>query len=95
MSTLFTHIMHIYTLHKKVKDICQYLYLKTKIKANSQNSIKHLGNFKISLTFLCSVYVLRTKHVPYLLSLLTSTSCLLLFKFYPVCTGLCGCVGLS
>ncbi len=27
-----------YTLHKKFKDICQYLDLKTKIKANSRNS---------------------------------------------------------
>ncbi len=43
------------TLHKKVKDICQYLDLNTKIKANSRNITKHLEHFKISLTFLCSV----------------------------------------
>ncbi len=41
----------IHTLHKKVKDICQYLNLKTKIKANSSNITKHLENLKISLTF--------------------------------------------
>ncbi len=43
------------TLHKKVKDISQYLDLNTKIKAISRNGTKHLDNFKISLTFLCSV----------------------------------------
>ena len=41
---------------KKVKDICQHLDLNTKIKVNSLISTKHLQNFKISLTFLCSVY---------------------------------------
>ncbi len=40
----------------KVKDICQYLDLNIKIKANSRNCTKHLENFKISLTFLYSVY---------------------------------------
>ncbi len=45
-----------YTLHKKVKDICQYLDLNTKIKANLRNSTKHLENFKISFSF-CVVYV--------------------------------------
>ncbi len=44
-----------YTTQKKVKDICQYLDLNTKIKANSRNSTKYLENFKISLTFFCSV----------------------------------------
>ena len=48
--------MHIHTLHKKVKDICQYLDLNTKIKTNSQHCTKHLDNFKISLTF-CVVYI--------------------------------------
>ncbi len=47
-----------YTLHEKVKVICQYLNLKTKIKANSRNYTKHLENFKIFLTFLCSVDIL-------------------------------------
>ncbi len=50
---LFSRALH--TLHKKVKDICQYLDLNTKIKANSLHCTKHLENFKISLTFLCSV----------------------------------------
>ncbi len=45
---------------KKVKDICQYLYLNHKVKANSWNSTKYLENFKISLTFLCRVCNLRT-----------------------------------
>ncbi len=50
----------IFTLHKKVKDICQYLDLNTKIKANSWNCTKHPENFKIALTFLCSVYTATT-----------------------------------
>ncbi len=41
-----------YTLHKKVKDICQYLDLNTIIKANSCNCTKkNKKNIKISLTF--------------------------------------------
>ncbi len=40
----------LYTLHKKVKDISQYLDLKL-IKAISRTSTKHVENFKISLTF--------------------------------------------
>ena len=44
-------VVHVHTLHKKVKDICQYLDLNTKIKANSRNGIKYVVNFKISLTF--------------------------------------------
>ena len=44
-----------YTQHKKVKDICQYLDLNTKIKIKSRDSTKHLENLKISLTF-CVVY---------------------------------------
>ncbi len=53
---------------KKVKDISQYLDLNTKIKAISRNSTKNLENFKISLTFLCSVYYVCVCHisVPYL-----------------------------
>ncbi len=43
------------TQNIKVKDISQYLDLNTKIKAISRNITKHLENFKISLTFLCSV----------------------------------------
>ena len=46
---------YIYTT-QKVKEICQYLHLFTKIKANSRNSTKHVDNFKISWTFLCSAY---------------------------------------
>ncbi len=42
--------LQICTLHKKVKDICQYLALNTKIKANSRNCTKHVENFKISLS---------------------------------------------
>ncbi len=48
------HISHIHYT-KKVKDICQYVDINTKIKTISWNSTKHLENFKISLTFLCSV----------------------------------------
>ncbi len=47
--------MSITTLHKKVNDICQYLDLNTKIKANSWNCTNHLENFKNLETFLCSV----------------------------------------
>ena len=41
---------------QKVKDICQYLDLNTKLQAKSRKCIKHLQNFKISLTF-CVVYI--------------------------------------
>ncbi len=41
---------------KKVMDICQYLDLNAKIKANSLNCTKHLENFIISSTFSCSVH---------------------------------------
>ncbi len=46
-----------YRLHKKGKDICQYLDLNTKIKANSRNCTKHLEHFKYPQLFLCSLYV--------------------------------------
>ncbi len=44
------------TLYQKVKDICQYQDLNSKIKANLRSCTKHLGNSNISLTILCSVY---------------------------------------
>ena len=49
----------LHTLHKKDKDICQYLDENTKIKANSQNCTKHLENFKKkkNINFLCSVSI--------------------------------------
>ena len=47
-------IIHIHYT-KKVKGFSQYLDLNTKIKAISRNSTKHLENFKIFLTCLCSV----------------------------------------
>ncbi len=46
----------IHTLHKKVKDISQYLDLNTKIKGHFTKQHKTSRKFKISLTFLCSVY---------------------------------------
>ena len=49
--------MGTYTLHKKGQDIYQYLDLNTKIKAKFTKLHKHLENFKISLTFLCVVYI--------------------------------------
>ena len=48
---------------QKVKDICQYLDLNTKIKAISRNSTKQLESFKISLTFLCSVCSSETSFI--------------------------------
>ncbi len=44
---------------KKVKNICPYLDLNTKVTANSEKLQKHLEKFKISLTFVCSVDYLR------------------------------------
>ena len=46
----------IYTT-QKVKGISQYLDLNTNIKANSRKCTKYVVNFKITLTFLCSVHV--------------------------------------
>ncbi len=51
-------LFHKYTT-QKVKDICQYLDLNTKIKVNWRDSTKHLENFKISLLFLCRVSIIN------------------------------------
>ncbi len=48
---ILTFFCSVYTLHKKVKDISQYLDLNTKIKAISRNGTKHLENLKISNFF--------------------------------------------
>ncbi len=36
---------------QKVKDVCQYLDLITKIKANSQNGTKHLENLNENIKY--------------------------------------------
>ncbi len=49
-----------HTLHKKVKDVCQYLDLNTKIKANSRSCTKKNQIFKNILNFFFVVHMVGT-----------------------------------